>query len=213
MEHRTPRQKQKARTKKLLIDASLQCFDRHGFHATSIATITRTAGVAHGTFYVHFPSKDALLAELLDDFNQGLVERLAPLWRSSDLARLPGQIRASAETFLGYWAEHRGFVEAYGQKVAGGIPLTDLQEGLATPVLELLALQLENIAGALGAPLPHSQLVVQSLLALWARVGLHHLFDGSVGRDEAAMLLTRLTLGALQGVLPAAAQHWNLEDL
>jgi len=207
MEQRTARQQQKAKTKKSLITAALSCFESLGFRDTSIGTITEAAGVAHGTFYVHFASKDALLDELLEDFNTGLVQRLAPLWLAPEPARLPEQIRGSAETFLTYWSERRGFVEAYGQKVADGINLTDLRQGLALPVVELLSARLEQIAASMDLELPHSGLVVQSFLALWARVGLHHLFDGSIDRAGATDLLTRLTLGALQGVLPGVAQR------
>jgi len=212
MDHSTPRQEQKAKTRKALIDAALGCFEQTGFRETSIGAITSAAGVAHGTFYVHFASKDALLDELLDDFNQGLVQRLAPLWHGSGLETLPVHIHASAETFLAYWAERQGFVETYTQKVADGISLIDLRQGLAIPVLDLAAAQLEHIAQDVGADFPESRLVVQSLLALWARVGLHHLFDGSIDRSGAADLLTRLTLGALQGVLPEAARRWNREE-
>jgi AcrR family transcriptional regulator len=214
MEHRTPRQKQKAKTKKALIAAALSCFTRKGFQDTSIGRITQAAGVAHGTFYVHFASKDALLDELLREFNSGLVQRLAPIWLEAGTETLPRRVHASAETFLAYWSERRSFVEAYGQKVSDGISLTDLRQGLALPVLDLLSAQLESLAHDLKTELPHAPLVVQSLLAMWARVGLHHLFDSDLDRAQASNLLTRLTLGALGGVLPAAAQPraWTREE-
>ncbi len=212
MEHRTTRDEQKAKTKKALISAALDCFERKGLDDTSIGAITQAAGVAHGTFYVHFASKDALLEELLQEFNNGLVLRLAPIWQDSGLESLPRHIHASAETFLAYWSERRGFVVTYAQKVADGISLTDLRQGLALPVADLLSAQLQHIARDLGTPLPEAQLVIQSLLAMWARVGLHHLFDGTLERTAAADLLTKLTLGALQGVLPEAAHGWTPEE-
>jgi AcrR family transcriptional regulator len=211
MEHRTPRAEQKAQTKKAIVDAALSCFSQQGLRETTIGAIASAAGVAHGTFYVHFASKDALLDELLQGFNSGLVQQLAPLWLDQRPDTLPRQIHASAETFLAYWTEHRGFVEAYGQKVAAGIRLADLRHGLARPVMDLLARQIERLAADAGATLPHAELVAQSLLALWARVGLHHLFDGDIERAQAADLLTRMTLGALQGLVPAIAEAWDLE--
>jgi len=195
-----------------VVSAVLQCFERNGINDTSIGEITRAAGVAHGTFYVHFASKDALLEELLGEFNLGLVQRLAPIWQEPAVETLPRHIHASAETFLAYWSERQGFVVTYGQKVADGISLTDLRQGLALPVVALLSEQLEDIARDLGTSLPEAQLVVGSLLAMWARVGLHHLFEGTMERAQAADLLTRMTLGVLQGVLPEAARRWTPEE-
>lgn len=186
-----------------LVAAALLCFDRDGYATTSIGAITREAGVAHGTFYVHFKSKDALLDRLLAEFNAGLVERLAPVWSEPGLAPLPDQIRASADAFLGYWTERRSFVEIFSQKVAEGITLTELQQGFSEPVIGLLSMHLQHLAQELGAPLPHAELVVQSVLAMWARVGLHHLADEGIERGEAVDLLTRMTLGLFRGVLPA----------
>ncbi len=202
------RKEQKAKTEKALVAAARRCFERDGYKSTSIGAITREAGVAHGTFYVHFKTKDALLEQLLAEFNDGLVTRLAPIWSSPDIAAIPDQIRASADVFLGYWLNRRSFVETYGQKVGEGISLTDLQTGFAAPVAVLLTLQLTQLGEQLDTPLPHAGLVVHSLLAMWARVGLHHLAEGGIERATAVDLLTRMTLGLLRGVLPTVGEHW-----
>lgn len=47
-----------------LLDVSRERFLKDGYAATSVASIVRAAGVAQGTFYLYFPSKQALLAEL-----------------------------------------------------------------------------------------------------------------------------------------------------
>lgn len=186
-------------------NAAMKCFAKAGYPEASIAAITGEAGVAHGTFYVHFPSKDALLDELLAEFNTGLVARLAPIWTSSDTDALPEQLEATAGAFLDYWSERREFVETYAQKVAQGISITELREGLAAVVAELLVQRLRSMVDVLEAPLPHAELVVQSLLAMWARVGLHHLFTDRIDREQAVGLLTRMTLGALRELLPPGA--------
>lgn len=49
-----------------LLDAALQVFSDQGFHKTSITDIVKAAGVARGTFYLYFDSKDVLFLELLD---------------------------------------------------------------------------------------------------------------------------------------------------
>ena len=51
-----------ARTRARLIDAALFVFARQGLDAASINEITREAGIANGTFYLHFKDKEELAA-------------------------------------------------------------------------------------------------------------------------------------------------------
>lgn len=50
-----------------LIQAAVELFTTHGFHATTTPAIASRAGVAEGTIYRHFPSKEALLNEAFRD--------------------------------------------------------------------------------------------------------------------------------------------------
>jgi len=59
------RQQQKDETRAKIFAAATQLFAQNGYHATTIADIARAAGVAKGTFFVHFPSKDAVIGALV----------------------------------------------------------------------------------------------------------------------------------------------------
>lgn len=48
----------------LILDAALKLFNSQGFHGTSTASIAKAAGVATGTLFHHFPTKEALLETL-----------------------------------------------------------------------------------------------------------------------------------------------------
>ena len=74
------RKEQKERTREGIMPAAESCFIEQGYAQTQIAHITKKAGVAQGTFYVHFADKRVLLDELLTEFNQGLVARYQELW-------------------------------------------------------------------------------------------------------------------------------------
>jgi AcrR family transcriptional regulator len=58
------RQEQKAATRQRIYDTAESAFLADGYDATSVSKITGEAGVAKGTFFVHFPSKADLLAEM-----------------------------------------------------------------------------------------------------------------------------------------------------
>jgi AcrR family transcriptional regulator len=54
-------------TRARLLDAGVWVFSRKGFHATRVDDIVTRAKTSHGTFYLYFPSKDALFDQLVAD--------------------------------------------------------------------------------------------------------------------------------------------------
>ncbi len=47
-----------------IIDAAVACFLENGYHQTGIREIAKKAGISLGNLYNHFPSKEAVLAEI-----------------------------------------------------------------------------------------------------------------------------------------------------
>ncbi len=76
-EGRKSRNEQRLETRSRLFAASMTEFRRVGVQATQIEDIIRAAGVARGTFYNHFPTKEHVLLEYLDRLQQGAAARLA----------------------------------------------------------------------------------------------------------------------------------------
>lgn len=64
------------RTRAKLLEAAEAEFGRKGFYEAQVVDITRRAGVAHGTFYTYFPSKEAIFIELVREINEQLRARL-----------------------------------------------------------------------------------------------------------------------------------------
>ncbi len=62
---RLTRVEQRARTRQRVYQAALDAFRRDGVDAARIDDIAQAAGVSHGTFYFHFPTKDDVLAQRL----------------------------------------------------------------------------------------------------------------------------------------------------
>lgn len=60
-----------------LIDTALRLFARGGYHATGIDAVLALSGVAKKTLYHHFPSKDALIAEVLRERDRRFRASLA----------------------------------------------------------------------------------------------------------------------------------------
>ncbi|ANY05823.1 TetR/AcrR family transcriptional regulator [Pseudonocardia sp. HH130630-07] len=55
------RERGKLATRQALLDAAMELFARHGFEDATIARIAELADVSTRTFFLHFPSKEAVL--------------------------------------------------------------------------------------------------------------------------------------------------------
>lgn len=60
-----------------LLEAARKLFVRDGFNDVSVSQIVRGVGVAQGTFYYYFDSKEAALDALVGVYVQGVAARLA----------------------------------------------------------------------------------------------------------------------------------------
>src|SRR5436305_10207394 len=50
-----------------IMDAAIKVFAERGFHTATVAEIAKAAGVADGTIYLYFKSKDDLLLRVFDE--------------------------------------------------------------------------------------------------------------------------------------------------
>ena len=204
-----PRHVQKEETRAALAAAALRCFAETGWEATTVGAIAKAAGVAHGTFYVHFATKEALADALLADFNATFAARVRPIWETG-AAALPTRVRRTAEAFLDHWESERTFVAAYAHRLGGGTglgtTLESVRDGINPPAVALLGDIVARLAGpAAKRGDGRLSLAVQGVLAMWLRIGLQALFQPGVTRKDAIDVLTRMTLGAAMAMVEPQA--------
>jgi AcrR family transcriptional regulator len=93
-------------TRQAILDRSLDLFAEAGFFGTSMRDIARAVGVRQSALYHHFPSKDAILGELLRRLGPGRVDQILAL----DVGALidgfggEGMLRRLVEMILAMWA-------------------------------------------------------------------------------------------------------------
>jgi AcrR family transcriptional regulator len=199
------RARQKAATRDGLKAAARACFAERGYAATQIGDIARRAGVAHGTFYVHFPGKEQLTDELLAEFNQALLARLEQVWARSEGEPLPDRVRRLADACLERWGRERELLAAVAERAGATTALATLKDGVSPPVAGFLLDRLRAVVEASGGSLDDAELIVQALLGMWMRVGVRHVFGPRTSRRAAVDVLARMSLGALAGVAPQLA--------
>ncbi|MDD2268340.1 MAG: TetR/AcrR family transcriptional regulator [Eubacteriales bacterium] len=62
------RKEQAVQTKSKIYASAEQLFSKYGVDSVNVDDIVKHAGVAKGSFYVHFESKDVLIAMLINDY-------------------------------------------------------------------------------------------------------------------------------------------------
>ncbi|MGW0003251.1 TetR/AcrR family transcriptional regulator [Nocardia grenadensis] len=68
-----PKSRRGIRTRAALLTAARAVFEADGFVDARISDITRTAGVASGSFYTHFDSKEEIFAEVVDQVREEML--------------------------------------------------------------------------------------------------------------------------------------------
>ena len=102
---KAPRTPRGERTLRKILDAAQEEFGDRGFSDSSIVGITTRAGVALGTFYTYFDSKEAVFQALVRDMSAQVRDHVAPALKEASDA-LDAERRA-LESFLRFAREHR----------------------------------------------------------------------------------------------------------
>ena len=102
---KVPRTARGERTLRKILDAAREEFGERGFSDSSIVGITQRAGVALGTFYTYFDSKEVLFRALVRDMSEQVRDSVGPALGEAEDA-LDGERRA-LEAFLRFAQKHR----------------------------------------------------------------------------------------------------------
>ena len=71
-----------------ILDVAAKAIRRNGYAGVAVADVMKAAGLTHGGFYAHFPSREAMLAKALERAGEASAEILA---RNMAAARTQGQ--------------------------------------------------------------------------------------------------------------------------
>ena len=104
-EGKAPRTARGERTLRKILDGALEEFGERGFSEGSIVGITRRAGVALGTFYTYFDSKDAVFKALVSDMSARVRDHVAPVLKTA-ADTLDGEGKA-LESYLEFARSHQ----------------------------------------------------------------------------------------------------------
>lgn len=97
-----------------IMGAAMETFVAQGFHAAKMTDIAKAAGLAKGTLYLYFKSKEALTCALVKWIFQDIEQKMMPHGQAETLAGYMEQIRWALDAPEEARGETRMFFEVLG---------------------------------------------------------------------------------------------------
>ena len=116
-----------------ILEAAIEMFGQHGYDVATVQVIAARAGVAAGTVYLYFPSKEAILDALREDYEAGLLDRVAAVATavlgeeeaSGEIVSYEEVVERLIDGMVAYSLEHRTSTEILARKVGRAAVVAD----------------------------------------------------------------------------------------
>lgn len=184
-------------TRARLLESGQALFAERGLHGVTTHDIARQAGLAAGTFYLHFKDKRELFREIAGRAIASLRERMEAASVAGDDTETG--VRRHAEALVSFAADNRDVVRMLfsGDTDAAAVE-ADVLNDLAASIAETR--QKRRAAGE-GSPSLDPTVLSQAVVGMWARVIAWWCEDPS--RASASTLVDTLSRIQLAGTDPA----------
>ncbi|KIL37533.1 hypothetical protein SD71_02610 [Cohnella kolymensis] len=106
--------------KKQILEAAIRCFARKGFHAASIQEIADELGMAKGSIYFYFKSKDDLLISVFEYYVEMLFDRMEGLPEEKGLPPRE-RLMVQLERQFAFFRDHLDFMRMLMKEPVTGL--------------------------------------------------------------------------------------------
>ena len=188
---KAPRTPRGERTLRKILDAAREEFGERGFSDSSIVGITQRAGVALGTFYTYFDSKELLFQALVRDMSAQVAATVGPAFVGSPNAL--DAARDGLELFLRFARENRHIYRIIDEaEFVDPRSYREHYETTATRIAARFVVAREN--GEIAADLSNSDLEILAWASMGANVflGLRYSVWASADPKRVATVANRL---------------------
>jgi AcrR family transcriptional regulator len=169
----------KAARREEILDAARRVFTRSGFKGTTIADVAEEAGIALGTIYLYFPSKDDLFRGLGQRFWQMMTDSLT---QGDDATTLERSIRSRLENVFKVCGANRDLIRLVvlnsDSTAKAEARLKAIEQNRHQPLVD--ALKAGISAGIVRSANP---LTMTKLILGWVSIAVYEAFVVSDGRD------------------------------
>ena len=199
-------QRRREQTARTLLDAARRVLAAKGYHGTKIVDIARTASVGVGTFYLYYPTKEALFLELVEDTVARLKTELDSV--RSNISDPIEQSRVRTLTFFRFAQENRElFRIVFGHGASFHDVVRRCQEGFIRDLYESITAGME--IGALREG--DAMIWAQAFIGMSLQVVSWWIEQENVPIEQVAASLSELALHGM--VAPGVDQRWCTSPL
>ena len=173
-----------------LLDGGMRVFAERGVHAARVDDIVRAAKTSHGTFYLYFPNKEALLRALAVECAQEMDELSTTLGAVSADETGYAELRAFLERFFATYRHYGPVLRAWMEGQVEDREVGRLGVKAFTDIATALGSRMRE-AGAIG-----NDATISALMALLERFAYYLVsrrldFDNDATLDTVATVVHR----------------------
>jgi AcrR family transcriptional regulator len=136
-------------TKNSLIESAIRIFKQKGFQMTRVSDIVSDAGVAQGTFYNYFRSKEEIFRDICNVFieqvQKKFIERTEHLFDGDTPDEVVKSVHQVVRDLFQIYRENLNVAELlFREGIGNGGIFKEIYEGLLSLFLELIEEQIEK---------------------------------------------------------------------
>jgi AcrR family transcriptional regulator len=200
------REEKRAKRRRQILGRALEVFAEKGYHGASVTDVVNAAGVARGTFYLYFDSKEAVFRDLLDQLLATLRSSVQGMDVQSDV-EMEDQLHGIVVRILKTTESNRAltriiFREAVGLDAEVDAKLVAFHDGLHGWLTT--ALEVGGALGMIRACSAAERSVVATCIIGMVREAIHRYVvrdDAPFDADAVARALVRFATRGLAPVL------------
>jgi len=185
-----------------LIETALELFRENGCEQTSVSDIVKKVGVAQGTFYYYFKSKDDILSAVIDHYLREHLERMVRQLIADDTINATQKLQMVIDASLSLKRGERDFVEFLHTEENASFHQRFMEKSNAIFIPLITEIVKQGIKEGIFN-CGHPQEVVELLMVMFSlihdRVALSRIHGEYEGLAEAAEEIAVKALGAKEG--------------
>ncbi len=186
--------------------AAIKVFSEHGYHSAKVSQIVAEAGVAQGTFYLYFNSKQEIFGETLSDFLTLVTEAISS-WQGGSfesIATVSGlrrELKVVALEIVNVFLENEELTRIFFTEALAVDPAYNaVIEGFYSRVVALISVTNEfGAKTGLYRPV-NSTVLAHAVVGMVQRVAYEHIVRNQMTRERAEEALKDLIDIVLFGV-------------
>ncbi len=199
------REQQKQETYKHLKSSCIDVINDIGIKDIQVKDIIDNAGVARGTFYFHFEDKEAILEDILQDYNGYLLKTLSRILKDSNGYYGQKILKQIANEVITFLETNTVFIHVYLEQMTSGRNVKRVRDGV-NPELENMLTIFFIEQGSCDQTT--AKLLTHALMSMWMRIGLQYTLSNNLDRNKAIEAIVKLSAGAIKSYVPSLTKYF-----